>query len=832
VVIESVVLTLVLSAILAGWIHSLSKRVSDLERPGLRVVERSSSSSSVEEEPGRFRTAFDSAAVGMAILSTRGDWLEANEAFFRVLGRRSGDLGSLDIFDLSHPEDAYKGCGDLCALFSGERDTCQIERRFLRDDGRLVWVSINVSVARDENSSPSCVLLQLSDITERRKYHDELRAAKETAEAANRSKSQFLANMSHEIRTPIHAVIGMTGLAMAADSRREQEKYLKDVTASAKSLLAIVNDVLDFSKIEAGKLDLCPIDFGLRSCVEDTLTSFLHTAESKGVVLSWKVDADVPETVFGDPGRVRQILVNLVNNSLRFTEHGEVEVKVETKSQEGDKVLLQLAVRDTGIGISKEKQEYIFDAFRQADGSTTRRYGGTGLGLAICRQLCDLMDGGIWLESEEGVGSTFFVSLSFEIRSGQPAESSESSEPAVVDPQALSILIVDEDEESASALRDELVRTGAKVALASDQESGEAHVQKSIAVDAPYSIVLCKTSKDGIDGFTLARSLRDFLDFRGEIILLSEPGQRGDAQRCQDLRIAGYLSLPVETTDLFEAITESISKGAGSGEQPLVTKHSIREKRRSLRVLVVEDNGFCQELASCLIQKWGHVAELASNGVEALECVAQKDFDVILMDMQMPVMGGIEAIQRIREEEAQSGDHLPIIAMTANVLKQDVEACLQAGADEFLSKPVTPDGLRNAIEEVHRCCRALRIKKPDLPVDPSSILATFGDSYSELAPRLAEVVLREQPGQIRDLEEALERGDTEEVRRISHTIKGTAAQFGAHTARDMAWKVESISRDGSLDGVEELVTTLSEELERFQEFLRTTDWNFDAVGAC
>ena len=769
-----------------------------------------------------FRTAFECAAVGMAVVSTCGRWTEGNRSLRAILGVEARSLDTIDLFELSHPDDVFRGCGDLCRLCAGECEACRFERRLFHADGRLVWVEFNASIARASADGVRHVVLQLTDISERKARQEALRCAVERAEAANRAKSQFLANMSHEIRTPIHAVIGMTELALETQDRKELEKYLHIVTASANSLLSIVNDILDFSKIEAGKLDLCPIEFRLRSCVEDAVESFAHVAREKGIALGWKVAADVTDQVFGDPGRLRQVLVNLLGNALRFTASGSVEVAVDAVEDDGSSVTLAFSVIDTGIGVPPEKLECIFDAFRQADDSTTRRYGGSGLGLAICRQLCDLMGGEVTVESAVGQGSTFRFTARLEKReaaSDSPAASAPRGE-------GLRVLVVDDGPGRADITK-ELERLRADITHAPDLPAAEARVRKAEARGQPFALVICKSSDADTDGFAIVRGLRQDSGYAGKVILVADSGRRGDAQKCRELAVSAYLTKPLAAGELAEAIAAAWVDRGGSAREALVTRHSIRERRRRLRILIVEDNEFCRELASCLIEKWGHASDVACNGREAVEKVAASHFDVVLMDIQMPEMGGLEAMRLIRARERETGGHCPIIAMTANVLQDDVAACRHAGADEFVPKPVTPDALQDAIESVHRRFRDARPRAVALPIDPTTVRNTFGAAYRELAPRLSTVILREQPIQMQELERALAEREVESVRRIAHTLKGTTSQFGAERVRAVALEIETRARGGSLHAVEGLAVELRAALEEFHDFLRTTDWCFD-----
>jgi PAS domain S-box-containing protein len=683
-------------AILAGllslvWVSVLRRRV----RRQTEIIRLRLASEAALEQRLQYVVRATNDAIWEVDLATGQVWCGGQ--FYSIFGYQPGEVKLTTAWWSSqiHAEDRDRVLASVKSAIEGGESLWSSEYRRRRGDGSYAYVYDRGYVVRDGAGKALRLTGAMMDLSDRKRNEKELEAAKETAEAANRSKSEFLAIMSHEIRTPMNGIIGMTDLALDTLLSPEQREYLTIVKESSNALLTLLNDILDFSKIEAGKLSLDPTEFNLRDLLATTVRLLAVRARQKGLEIAWRATPRVPERVIGDAGRLRQVIVNLLGNAVKFTEQGEVVLGVDVESEEDQSTLLHFTLRDTGIGIAPEQQKGIFEAFTQADSSMPRKYGGTGLGLTISSRLVQMMAGKIWVESALGEGSTFH----FTARLGRTKAAAESVPREVASLLDLAVLVVDDNATNRKILDAMLKQWSMRPETAASGQEGLAVLERAASTRTPFQLVLLDAQMPGMDGFTLAGRIKQDSKLAGAaIMMLTSTGESGDAARCRELGIAAYLTKPIQKSELLEAIRAALGEAAGKQGATVITRHTLRENRRKLQILLAEDNAVNQQLAVRLLEKRGHIVTVASTGSEAVALVKKSQFDLVLMDVQMSEMDGLEATALIRKEEESTGKHLPIIAMTAYAMEGDRERCLAAGMDGYIGKPIQREDLIAAVE--------------------------------------------------------------------------------------------------------------------------------------
>ncbi len=785
------------------------------------IVDRrmASMSRSLSESQARARLILESVADGILGIDPDGNTVFANPAALRLLQREFSELSNRSAHDLIHPIAAG---GDRCnrhdcALYAPLRDGVARAGRdemFARGDGAQFPVKYSSAPIVADGRRLGAVIT-FSDISETLQIEDALRHAKEAAEDAARAKSAFLANMSHEIRTPMNGILGMAGLLQDTTLDNDQQDYTDAIMRSAESLLTVINDILDFSKIEAGKLELETTDFDVRTLIEDVVEILATRAAERNNELMYNVDPGVPRTVAGDPGRVRQILLNLVNNAVKFTEGGDVLIQVRSESTDDRRVTLLYEVIDTGIGIPADRIGQIFESFTQADASTTRKYGGTGLGLAITRQLVTLMHGETGVESREGHGSRFWFRLTLERRPDQHA-------PIIPDTAILRnkrILILDDNDLNRFILRSQLAPLVRAVFDARSGTEALGVLLDQLARNSPIDLVLVDFQMPVMDGVKFAKFVKaDLRIAETKLVLLTSVGQRGETRHLQRFGFAGYLVKPVKPARLLDCILLVFAgpvDGAPEQPEPFITRHTISESRGNtkFRVLVAEDNVVNQKVARGILQKHGFRVDVVANGLEAIDAVKTFHYDAILMDCQMPELDGYATTRAIRQLPGKQSSI--IIAMTAHAMAEDRDRCIAAGMDDYVSKPVEVKSLIKTLEKYLKRSQSVR-EEPRKAIGNSDEASAFMasslldriDGDRELFAELLNDFREHLPRQIGEMRDAAARHDAPALAASAHALKGTAANLAFNALRFLASDIESKAKLGELDGVEAMLIRL------------------------
>jgi PAS domain S-box-containing protein len=787
-----------------------------------RLLQRGGEERRVSE--ARFRTVVTNIPNVVFSLDSEGIFTLSEGRGLEALGLQPGQVVGQSAFELYQNEPTVISA--LRAALKGEIVAWTSQTRGL-------FFETQCTPLRHPSGEVIEIIGVSSNATERRQVEEALRKAKEAAEASTRTKSEFLANMSHEIRTPMNGIIGMTDLTLDTELTVEQREYLDMVKSSADSLLCLLNDILDFSKIEAGKLDLDPIDFDLRDSLGDAMKTLALRADSKGLELAYHVPPEVPDALIGDPGRLRQIVVNLTGNAIKFTERGEVVVDVKIVSQTEGEVELHFAVSDTGIGIPPERQKAVFEAFTQADNSTTRQYGGTGLGLAISGQLTQFMGGRIWVESEVGKGSVFQFTARFGIQKNPVAK---TALPSLSDFQDMPVLVVDDNRINRRILAEMLNQWGMQPTLAEDAPSALAALEQAEARAEPFTLALLDCMMPHMDGFDLVLQIKERPALANlRMIMLSSADRRSDAARCRELGVAAYLTKPLKQSELLNRIA-SVLGGGGAAESrvPSAAPPASPVNQRPLQILLAEDNVVNQRLAATVLEKRGHVVVVAPDGKQAVSDWKRQPFDVILMDVQMPEMDGFEATAAIREAERQTGQHIPIVAMTAHAMKGTSERCLAAGMDGYVSKPLQVSELLRILDMLLPPAASAGVPAEPEPappawedepavepaVDPDAALARV-EGDRELLHEIIGLFLGEAPERMGEIRAAISDRNGNALERAAHSLKGSVSYFGAPRAYGAALRLESIGRDGDWADVEAAGKELEQALALVTQALTT-----------
>jgi PAS domain S-box-containing protein len=781
------------------------------------VTERENAERALGESEERFQL------VSKATEDAIWDWdvvantLSFNDSLGTLFGYRTGEFEPSMKFWINgiHPEDHDEVLASVERFFACSEESWSSEYRFRCADGSYAFVYDRGYVVRDVEGKALRMVGAMMNITPLKQVQEDLRVAKEAAEGASRAKSEFLANMSHEIRTPMNGIIGMTELVLDTELNREQREYLGMAKSSALSLLGLINDILDFSKIEAGKLELEAIGFSLRHTLSEMLKPLGMRADQKGLELTADIAAVVPDHLVGDPMRLRQVLVNLTDNAIKFTERGDVTIGVTVESATEDEHCLHFSIADTGVGIPAQKQALIFDAFAQADGTTTRTHGGTGLGLSIASQLVRRMGGRIWVESTAGEGTTFHFTVQIPVRH-TPAPNVRHADLSEL--EDLRVLVVDDNAMNRRILREMLLHWRMQPSVVASGAAGIVELLQAAQAGTPFPLVILDGMMPEMDGFMVVEKIREHAELSGAtLMMLSSAMPAGAAARCTELGVTSYLTKPVTQAELIDAILIAVG-GAREIQSALATSTSpIPQAASSLRILIAEDNLINRSVAVGILEKQGHSLVHANNGREAVAALERETFDLVLMDVQMPDMDGLEATRRIRQLERATGHHTRIVAMTAHSMAGDRERCIASGMDDYVSKPLRKEDLLRALNGTKR--EAEPEERTGKVVHSREQLLSQCDGDEKLLTELSTMFGDNTPQMIRAIGEAVEEQNASALVAHSHKLLSSLGAFGAERALALALRLEKQGRENNFGGAKERLTELERETDKIYALL-------------
>jgi PAS domain S-box-containing protein len=774
------------------------------------VNQRLAAEKKLRQSEKRYRLIIETTPDGYFEVDIDGNFTYFNDAMCDILGYSRVEMTGMNHTAYLDESNSRKVMDALHHVYQTAESVTALGWTLKRQDGSRRYVESSISLITDPNGQPAGYSGFLRDVTERRRALA-LRQAKKAAEAANRSKSRFLANMSHEIRTPLNSIIGLIELMLETDLQPDQKEDLDVVISSAYALLALINNLLDFSKIEAGKFELEEAPFNVREFMQETIRMMAMKTQAKGLELAYRVAPEVPHNVVGDPGRLRQVLLNLIENSVKFTSQGEVVVEVTCEDGVGSETELYFSVQDTGIGIPHDKQRLIFDAFQQLDAKTSSPYGGTGLGLAVSAQLVELMGGKIRVDSIPGQGSRFRFDARFNI----PAEKEDLPDRDYVEKlRGMHILVVDDNTTSRAIIREMVESWQMSPIMASGAKEAKAILKKAASSESSVDLALIDSDMPHSDGFALAQWLRSENMLTGKVIMMLTFQHLKRRAEFDELSVQANVVKPLHPLELQDAICIVLGlKTAPPRPKPTLRPPPPGISDQPLKILVAEDTPFNQAFIMRLLEKHGYHAALVENGTQVLEAMSRHLFDLVLMDVQMPEMDGFEATHEIRKLEKQTGNHIPIVAMTAYAVKGDRERCLAAGMDEYVSKPISSEKLFEAIKALLPGASGETPEpEKDAPaLDQQSLLNAFDHDWN-LFKELVEIFISDYPQMLAALQDAAGARDSETLSRAAHSLKGMLRNFQAEAAADTAFELEKMGKAGQLEGQDELIEKLDRQI--------------------